>query len=63
MKLISRTYQTRYKTPYFLIIAFVFSCILCLENTWSTPKEGKLEEGINAILQEYKPKDTLVGIS
>lgn len=63
MKLISRTYQTRYKTPYFLIIAFVFSCILCLENTWPTPKEGKLEEGINAILQKYKPKDTRVGIS
>src|SRR3972149_287169 len=63
MKLISRTYQTRYKIPCFLIIAFVFSCILCLENTWSTPQEGKLEEGINAILQKYKPKDTIVGIS
>ena len=63
MKLISRTNQTRYKTLYFLIIAFVFSCILCLENTWSTPKEGKLEEGINAILQKYKPKGSRVGIS
>ena len=63
MKLISRTNQTRHKIPYFLLVALVFSYILYLENTWSTPDEDKLNEEINAILQKYKPKETRVGIS
>lgn len=63
MTLISRTNQTRHKIPYFLLVALVFSYILYLENTWSTPEEDKLNEEINAILQKYKPKGTRVGIS
>ncbi|ODS30493.1 MAG: putative D-alanyl-D-alaninecarboxypeptidase/D-alanyl-D-alanine- endopeptidase [Candidatus Scalindua rubra] len=63
MKLIPGTNQTRYKIPYFFIIALIFSYIVCLESIWSAPKEKTLRDEINAILQKYKPKGTHVGIS
>ena len=60
--LLSRKHITS-RIPCFLLIALVFFCIICLENVWSTPKNEKLKEEIDAILQKYKPKGAHVGIS
>ena len=57
------TKQTRYTTPYFLIIILVFSYFIYSENIWSTPDDAKLKKEITAILLKYKPKGTNVGIS
>ncbi len=63
MTQLTSTKQTKYKTPYFLIVILVFSYFICSGNVWSTSEDGKLKREINAILQEYKPKGTYVGIS
>ncbi len=58
-----KSFYDGYKPPYFFIVILVFSYFICSGNVWSTPEDGKLKQEINAILHEYKPKGTYVGIS
>ena len=63
MKPLLSTKHTAYRIPCFLLVALVFSYIICLENVWSIPEHKNLRVEIDAILQKYKPKGTSVGIS
>jgi D-alanyl-D-alanine carboxypeptidase/D-alanyl-D-alanine-endopeptidase (penicillin-binding protein 4) len=63
MKPLLSTKHTTYKIPCFLLVALVFSYIICLENVWSVTENKNLRVEIDAILQKYKPKGTSVGIS
>ncbi len=58
-----KLFYNGYKPSYFFIVVLVFSYFICSGNVWSTSEDGKLKREINAILQEYKPKGTYVGIS
>ena len=63
MKPLLSTKHTAYRIPCFLLVALVFSYIICLGNVWSIPETKNLRVEIDAILQKYKPKGTRVGIS